>query len=69
MAYNPYSAINAIYNLKNEWDAANKSGDTTAKNKAAENAKVYYPMENLCGSASGISLAWVILRGREGKRS
>lgn len=42
MAYNPYSAINAIYNYKNEWDAANKSGDTTAKNKAAENAQVFY---------------------------
>lgn len=42
MAYNPYSAINAIYNYKNEWDSANKSGNTTKKNKAAENAKVFY---------------------------
>lgn len=42
MAYNPYSAINAIYNLKNDWDAANKSGDTAAKNKAASNAQVFY---------------------------
>ena len=42
MAYNPYSAINAIYNLKNEWDAADKSGDTAAKNKAASNAQVFY---------------------------
>ncbi len=42
MAYNPYSAINAIYNYKNEWDSANKSGDTQKKNKAAENAKAFY---------------------------
>lgn len=40
--YNPYSAINAIYNYKNEWDSANKAGDTNKKNKAAENAKVFY---------------------------
>ena len=42
MAYNPYSAINAIYNYKNEWDSANNAGDTNKKNKAAENAKVFY---------------------------
>ena len=42
MAYNPYSAINAIYNYKNEWDTANKAGNTNKKNKAAENAKVFY---------------------------
>lgn len=42
MAYNPYSAINAIYNFKKDWDAADKSGDTAAKNKAAANAQVYY---------------------------
>lgn len=42
MAYNPYSAINAIYNYKNEWDSSNKAGDTDKKNKAAENAQVFY---------------------------
>ena len=42
MAYNPYSAINAIYNYKSEWDSANKSGDTQKRDKAAENAKAFY---------------------------
>lgn len=42
MAYNPYNAINAIYNYKKAWDTANKSGDTQAKNKAAQNAQVFY---------------------------
>ena len=42
MAYNPYSAINAIYNYKNEWNSANQAGDTNKKNKASENAKVFY---------------------------
>ena len=42
MAYNPYSAINAIYNYKNEWNTADASGDKTKKNKAAENAQVFY---------------------------
>ena len=42
MAYNPYTAVNAIYNLKNEWAKADKSGDTKARDKAAENAQVYY---------------------------
>lgn len=42
MSYNPYSAINAIYNYKKEWDDADKSGDTAKKNKAAENAKAFY---------------------------
>ena len=40
--YNPYSAINAIYNYKKEWDDADKAGDTNKKNKAAENASVFY---------------------------
>ena len=42
MAYNPYNAIKAIYNYKEAWDTANKSGDTQAKNKAAQNAQVFY---------------------------
>lgn len=42
--YNPYEAINAIFNYKGEWDEANKAGDTTKKNAAAQNAVKYYEM-------------------------
>lgn len=42
MAYNPYSAVNAIYNLKGQWDKANNIGDDTAKNNAAIKAQQYY---------------------------
>lgn len=42
MAYNPYSAVNAIYKLKGQWDSANKAGDKEAKNSAAEKAQQYY---------------------------
>ena len=42
MEYNPYSAINAIYNYKKEWDTANKAGDTKARDKAAQNAQTFY---------------------------
>lgn len=42
MAYNPYSAINAIYKLKGQWDAANNLGDETKKNEAAKKAQNYY---------------------------
>lgn len=42
MAYNPYSAINAIYNFKNEWNTADKSGDTKKRDKAAQNATTFY---------------------------
>lgn len=42
MAYNPYSAIDGIYNAKIEWDKANKAGDEAGKSKAHENALVYY---------------------------
>ena len=42
MAYSPYSAVNAIYNLKNKWHLANKQGDITARDDAAEKAKAYY---------------------------
>ncbi len=42
MAYNPYSAVNAIYKLKGQWDSANKTGDTATKNSAAEKAQQYY---------------------------
>lgn len=42
MAYNPYSAVNAIYKLKGQWDTANNAGDTTKKNDAAAKAQEYY---------------------------
>lgn len=37
--YDPYSGVNAIYKLKNQWDNAN---DDTTKNNIAEKAKAYY---------------------------
>lgn len=42
MAYNPYSAVNAIYNLKGQWENANNIGDTATKNSVAAKAQVYY---------------------------
>lgn len=42
MAYSPYNAVNAIYKLKGQWDSANKSGDETKKNEAAQKAQSYY---------------------------
>lgn len=42
MAYNPYSAVNAIYKLKGQWDNANNAGDTTTKNNVAAKAQAYY---------------------------
>lgn len=42
MAYNPYSAVNAIYKLKGQWNQANDAGDTAAKNSAAQKAQQYY---------------------------
>lgn len=42
MAYNPYSAVNAIYKLKGQWDSANSAGDKAAKNSAAAKAQEYY---------------------------
>lgn len=42
MAYNPYYAVNAIHKLKGQWDNANNSGDTAAKNRIAEKAQAYY---------------------------
>lgn len=38
----PYSAVNSIYRLKGEWDAANNAGDEKAKNNAAARAQAYY---------------------------
>ena len=34
--------VNMIYNLKGQWEEANKSGDTAAKNAAASKAQKYY---------------------------
>ena len=42
MAYNPYSAVNAIYKLKGQWDSANNAGDTATKNSVATKAQQYY---------------------------
>lgn len=42
MAYNPYTAINEIYNLKGQWDSANNAGDEAKKNEAAAKAQTYY---------------------------
>lgn len=42
MAYNPYSAVNAIYKLKGQWANADNAGDTAAKNDAAAKAQAYY---------------------------
>lgn len=42
MAYSPYSAVKAIYDLKGQWDNADKAGDTAAKNSAAAKAQQYY---------------------------
>lgn len=42
MAYNPYSAVNAIYNLKGQWDNADNANDAEKKNQAAARAQAYY---------------------------
>ncbi len=42
MAYNPYSATNAIYRLKGQWNKANEANDAEGKNAAAEKAQAYY---------------------------
>ena len=42
MSYNPYSAVNAIYKLKGQWNNANNAGDTNTKNNVAAKAQQYY---------------------------
>ncbi len=42
MAYNPYSAVEAIYNYKKQWDEGNQAGDEAKKKDAADRAKAYY---------------------------
>lgn len=40
--YNPYSDIKSIYDLKGQWEEANKAGDTVKKNQVAASAQAYY---------------------------
>lgn len=40
--YNPYAAVNAIYNLKGEWDNANNAGDSERKTAVAKKAQDFY---------------------------
>ena len=42
MAYNPYNAINSIYNLKGQYDEADRAGNENQKNSIAQAAKKYY---------------------------
>ncbi len=42
MAYNPYAHVNAIYNLKGQWDRANKEGNVKEMQKAESDAAEYY---------------------------
>lgn len=42
--YNPYTAINTIYNLKGEWDKANAAGDATKKKEVAQSAQYFYDL-------------------------
>lgn len=42
MAYNMYSDVNGIYNLKGQWDVAYNAGDLTKANKIASDAQDYY---------------------------
>lgn len=42
MAYNPYSDVKNIYNLKGQWENANIANDDTKKNEAAKKAQAYY---------------------------
>ena len=40
--YNPYSDIKSIYDLKGQWDEANKLGDKNKTNQIAATAQAYY---------------------------
>lgn len=42
MAYQPYSAVNPLYNLKGQWTTANNNGDEAKKNEVAQKAQSYY---------------------------
>lgn len=42
MAFNPYTYVKNIYDLKGQWENANKSGDITTRDNAANQAQQYY---------------------------
>ncbi len=42
MAYDVYSDVKRIYDLKGQWDAANQSGDTAGTQRIAQEAQQYY---------------------------
>ena len=44
MAYNPYEAVKNIFNLKGQWDEADKAGEKEKANKIANQAQQYYDM-------------------------
>ena len=56
--YNPYSDVKSIYDLKGQWDEANKAGDTAKKNQIAATAQAYYDNlknNNYSGVAKALS--------------
>ena len=54
MAYDPYKAVQALYNLKGDWAAADQAGDETKKNTAASDALKWYQelRANGCGAVA-----------------
>lgn len=46
MAYNPYDAVNAIYNFKKQWHTADAKGDKTTADDVAKKAQEYYKQLN-----------------------
>ena len=42
MAFNPYTYVKNIYDLKGQWENANKAGDITTRDNAANQAQQYY---------------------------
>lgn len=42
MAYNPYDAVNAIYNFKKQWHTADAQGDKKTADESAKKAQEYY---------------------------
>ena len=46
MAYNPYDAVNAIYNFKKQWHSADAQGDKKTADDVAKKAQEYYKQLN-----------------------
>ena len=46
MAYNPYDAVNAIYNFKKQWHTADAQGDKKTADDVAKKAQEYYKQLN-----------------------